>query len=438
MRLFNPNACVYNKKKWGVCALVEVGLYLEIELFSLFLIAVIFAGSRSAAPASSHGLFYSMLLMLAGALVADMAARVVEGHLFYGARTLNYVFETAHFVLTAITCLYWFFYAWEVAYGKGALAACRKKIWCIPCALLVANALLSPWLHGVFWIDAQNFYHRGPLFAVQMVLSYVYLMASSVILIRCGRAEHLYARRRDYYMLASFTLYPLLGSLLQWIFYGLSIIWPVSAAALLAIYLDRQNRRIATDALTGLNNRGQFDRQLEEQLGDTVRDSRLYLILLDVDYFKQINDTLGHAQGDMALIRLSGVLKKAVASGYAGDFLARYGGDEFAVICRRRWDEEVQQLEQDVERLLAENNAHRAPGEPELQISMGFAYVPRGGTAEELIRLADEHMYEVKRERHRRREAGLPPIPPQNLPEEPTEKRHAAWQKMLHGGPAKK
>lgn len=47
--------------------------------------------------------------MLAGALVADMAARVVEGHLFYGARTLNYVFETAHFVLTAITCLYWFY-----------------------------------------------------------------------------------------------------------------------------------------------------------------------------------------------------------------------------------------------------------------------------------------------------------------------------------------
>lgn len=85
-----------------------------------------------------------------------------------------------------------------------------------------------------------------------------------------------------------------------------------------------------TDALTGVSNR----RALEEYLEDEIERSRRYghpltLALVDIDHFKKINDTLGHATGDATLIRVAQILRENCRS---GDRVARYGGEEFALI----------------------------------------------------------------------------------------------------------
>ena len=85
------------------------------------------------------------------------------------------------------------------------------------------------------------------------------------------------------------------------------------------------------DALTGLPNRRQFDQTLELEWSRALRNRRpLSLLLLDVDFFKALNDLYGHQAGDDCLQRVAGALQRSLRR--AGELVARYGGEEFAAI----------------------------------------------------------------------------------------------------------
>lgn len=85
------------------------------------------------------------------------------------------------------------------------------------------------------------------------------------------------------------------------------------------------------DELTGIANRRYFDQVLDQEISRAERNkSPLSLVIIDIDYYKEYNDTYGHLKGDDCLKTVVGTLKKDLKR--AGDFLARYGGDEFVVI----------------------------------------------------------------------------------------------------------
>ncbi len=94
--------------------------------------------------------------------------------------------------------------------------------------------------------------------------------------------------------------------------------------------LERTERLAITDGLTGLYNRGFFDESLDEEVKDSIQNNKsLSLIMMDIDGFKSVNDTLGHTIGDSVLAEISSVIKR---SARGSDLSARYGGEEFAVI----------------------------------------------------------------------------------------------------------
>ncbi|WP_461308195.1 diguanylate cyclase domain-containing protein [Albidovulum sp.] len=101
--------------------------------------------------------------------------------------------------------------------------------------------------------------------------------------------------------------------------------------------------RAQTDALTGLANRRAFGEALERALEQHRRRGRSFALLhLDLDYFKTVNDTLGHAAGDLVLGRVGEILRQAARK---GDTVARIGGDEFVLILNDMADEaDVQQV----------------------------------------------------------------------------------------------
>jgi diguanylate cyclase (GGDEF)-like protein len=160
------------------------------------------------------------------------------------------------------------------------------------------------------------------------------------------------------------------------------------------------------DALTGLANRRMFFQQLEHAFATTKRQSgELALAYIDLDKFKQINDTLGHAAGDVLLTTVAARMQSVVRD---VDTLARLGGDEFAIILEQSSEQATAQLEQRLRDTVSQpvqlENESVTP-----HFSIGFARCPQDAdTVQGLLHFADELMYHQKA---RRRATGSALVP---------------------------
>lgn len=159
----------------------------------------------------------------------------------------------------------------------------------------------------------------------------------------------------------------------------------------------RYAENIRTDDLTGLNNRGEFDRYLHTTVSSITMDNKLYLLIFDADDFKHINDRYGHTEGDRALRLMAKVL---MAECHGTDwFCARYGGDEFVIICKCDAEATVKRIVASVEqRLSVTVEENRLPYR--LSVSCGYAcYEPNGQSLTELVDKADQMLYQKKAEK---------------------------------------
>ena len=161
---------------------------------------------------------------------------------------------------------------------------------------------------------------------------------------------------------------------------------------ILFVYLHLQNQLISTDSLTMLNNRNRLHDFLLQQREE--KDS--FVIMVDVDHFKQINDTYGHAEGDRALVLVSQALKKACEQLSYSMFLCRYGGDEFLMIALTDVpDEVVKKIKDCLQEEVSKENGSRSYT---IEASMGFArWDGRPDSFKESMVNADKKMYEDKR-----------------------------------------
>ena len=167
-------------------------------------------------------------------------------------------------------------------------------------------------------------------------------------------------------------------------------------------YFDRATSELADrarrDALTGLLNHQAFSEELEAELERARRYRRdLAIVFCDVDLFKQVNDTLGHLEGDRVLQRIAASLRNTTRG---SDFCGRLGGDEFGVCLVETnlaaGHAFLSRLERDVDGLA--DSGYLPAG---VAISAGVAHFPSdGGTTEELLRRADARLYDAKRSRH--------------------------------------
>jgi diguanylate cyclase (GGDEF)-like protein/PAS domain S-box-containing protein len=150
------------------------------------------------------------------------------------------------------------------------------------------------------------------------------------------------------------------------------------------------------DSLTGLPNRRQFDEKLNEALVRSRRNRRpLALIFLDVDNFKAINDTLGHAAGDAVLREFGSRLRSTMR---ATDIAARLAGDEFVVVLEGLNTKEEAELvaQKVIDAIRREFILDTTP--LMVTTSMGVAFAPQGNvTAEAMMKCADEALYKAKR-----------------------------------------
>ena len=158
-------------------------------------------------------------------------------------------------------------------------------------------------------------------------------------------------------------------------------------------YLDVCEEAAFTDHLTGLANRRRFERQLEREVGRVERFGHPFtLLMLDIDEFKNLNDTFGHDAGDDAIRRLSKVLRE----GTRGiDLAARIGGEEFAVLLVETSKDGGFEV---AERLRMAIKSLEIPRSGGMTASFGVAECPSDAqTAADILKAADVALYEAKR-----------------------------------------
>ncbi len=161
------------------------------------------------------------------------------------------------------------------------------------------------------------------------------------------------------------------------------------------IFITMQVANINSDALTGMNNRSKAEEYLSDRIKNVSEKKPIYLYMGDLNKFKKINDTYGHAVGDEALILCSRAIKQTIER--YGGFAARYGGDEFLISWQPDKDTQTDPdaLTEDVNALLQELSSDKP-----YKLAMTMGHVCCTNPKEPLIsyiRQADSMLYQRKR-----------------------------------------
>jgi diguanylate cyclase (GGDEF)-like protein len=155
----------------------------------------------------------------------------------------------------------------------------------------------------------------------------------------------------------------------------------------------------ATDSLTGLANRRRFDHILSTEWRRSLRDqSPLSLLMIDADWFKSYNDSYGHPKGDSCLKQVAEVARNMAVR--PGDLVARFGGEEFAIILPNTGSDGALQLGLEICQAMREVRIpHNGTSSGIVTVSVGCATVipELGRLAVELVELADKALYTAKR-----------------------------------------
>jgi len=168
----------------------------------------------------------------------------------------------------------------------------------------------------------------------------------------------------------------------------------IFAMAKAKLYRDL-DRRSRTDGLTGLSRRGPFEERLRNEVARaTSFRSTFSILMIDIDHFKNLNDSYGHQVGDEVLRTVSQRLKEGL---YETDFIARYGGEEFVCLLPRS-DPNGLLVKADQLRARVANQSFVIGVEAiNVTISIGIAHFPRdGATAEAVMAAADRALYAAK------------------------------------------
>ncbi len=162
---------------------------------------------------------------------------------------------------------------------------------------------------------------------------------------------------------------------------------------------EAQDKLVAlaeTDALTGLANRSSFKSTLDRTIKEALRSNTPFaLVLMDIDHFKTVNDTLGHDAGDEVLRHISTLLAERLRG---TDFVGRLGGEEFGLILRDVISPAAFEVVDNLRQRIEDSSVTYDTHEVKLTASFGISYWPQdAGKLNDLYRVADRRLYSSKR-----------------------------------------
>lgn len=333
-------------------------------------------------------LFFLVLGFTALTMACEIIHDIYAGRPGAQVRGLLYAVNSIFFLLQAAT---YNFVALFMDYTINTSVRRNRRLVLIMLAVMLLNLLaLVPNgdLGYYFQITQANEYAKGTHYWIRMMFMYFPIIIFFIDYALCWKN----VSRHQMGLIFVFCLPGVIGGAIDMAVQGSRLLWPGFTLSLLFGYLFIIRSNYGLDSLTGIDNRHSFDAMLTS-ISRMVRRKSYGCILIDLDHFKQINDSFGHAEGDNALKDTALILKSAVRK---PDFVARYGGDEFIILI-----EGCEKIEPVVERIRRNTGAfNRQNSRPYvLKMSIGYdLYLPDDTrTPQKFIEHVDALMYADKR-----------------------------------------
>lgn len=297
-----------------------------INVFAIIILALVYIDIiKHKNTLFSNRLFLFLVLFGIYMLCLDSLAWLSDSFVIDFPTTVKYLIYSLFYASALIPIFIWMAYVdYQINSSLKRIKAIKLiAIWlCSINALASFSSIITGWY---FTVDSSNAYIRGPLLLIYLVLCYgTLLFASLLVIIKRRNIE-----KKVFYTMLLYPVPIYIGSVLQPFVANFSLYWPGMALSLLIVYFNYQNTWLNSDYLTGLYNKRLFDSFIDEKIAESLKGKTFSGMLIDMDQFKKINDTLGHNVGDEALIEFAQLLKSSLRS---EDIVARHGGDEFYIL----------------------------------------------------------------------------------------------------------
>ncbi len=366
---------------------------LQTNIFAIIILLITFKGAKNHTDLTraKDRIFIAILKCNVLILTIDCISILlydIPGLVVHVSQSL---LKMCFFCLNPLPSFLWILYVYDFIFHDKKGLRLVTLFGMIPLIVSCILSIASVWGGYLFILSEGNNYSRGSWFLLVPILAFSYTITGFIMILINRKLIH----KQDFWPLLLFAVPPTIGGLLQTFIYGLVVLWPSLTVSILIIYVFIQSKTINTDTLTGLFNRRVFNSYLEDWNGWKREDKKIAGFMMDMDHFKEINDTLGHQTGDKALIEVSRILRESFRR---NDFLARLGGDEFAAIIEVTDPQEITIVKERIyENLATFNNANKSGYTLNVSCGAGI-FQPEGeNTLSSFFEELDKQMYEEKK-----------------------------------------
>ena len=336
-----------------------------------------------------------------GYFISDICwAAVLSGNL-PRTRLLVGLFNFTNLVMMHLLAFEWFLYMAASENMDFRKSRRRRNLCRTPMIVSVLVMVVAYVIAPEFWINKDG--ELNSLYYLMLILMPVlYMIAAFVISLRNARKTRSRENKKLYLLIGIYPLAVVVSGLIQTIFLDAPLFCFGCTIMLLFFYIENMQTLVSVDSLTRLNNRGQINRYMDQIVyRDSVRNTAM---MIDIDRFKEINDTYGHGEGDRALVLMAQALRESVEGIDAPVFIGRYGGDEFTVFVQHAEGDGLP--EEIISRirvaLVEKQQQHKLPYD--LMISAGYDDLKdKNDSMDACLIRADEKLYEDKKSRNIKR-----------------------------------
>ena len=310
-----------------------ITVYTEIAVVTIAYAAVLFFNVRSDMGGDWEiNIFRALLLCLIVAIMADVVTQAqYRGFLHLNPTLVAFLYGFYMFIFSGVLPFLWFCFV-ETRLG-GQLLKNRTVIIIsiIPLAIMSFMAFASMKTGWFYSVDEYGIYTRGKYWSLQIVVNYIYFLFTTVHAFIVARREPSSIQKKQYYILASFIIAPIIGGFFQLFIGNHPFVAPSISLSMLLVFINIQGSLIHNDSLTGLFNRQSAEGYIDEvKATKASKENPYYIYKMRIDEFRSFNYAHGYGEGDEAIKDVAAVLQK-VTKKY-GAFVARLGGVDFLAI----------------------------------------------------------------------------------------------------------